>query len=194
MSSEGIQGDEWNAYVTLDTYSRDERGIACRARAPWRHSARSSRRSHDLPGRTGRPSTGRRGTGDRTSTTREVCEMQNAETVLGVLNHWRATCIERCPRGSEGSHAEKDLSKQAPRRVAYPVDRSRWPARRRRVGGTPAARGTSPHTSGQVSECAQSTDSWGCRVVWRGRFIQRPMSRHSRLGIPDIGLLASCSR
>jgi hypothetical protein len=27
MSSEGIQGDEWDAYVTLDTYVRDERGI-----------------------------------------------------------------------------------------------------------------------------------------------------------------------
>jgi hypothetical protein len=28
MSSEDIQGDEWDAYVTLATYSRDERGIA----------------------------------------------------------------------------------------------------------------------------------------------------------------------
>ena len=45
MSSEDIQGDEWDAYVTLETYSRDERGIACRARALRRHSARSSRRS-----------------------------------------------------------------------------------------------------------------------------------------------------
>src|SRR5664279_313973 len=68
MPSEGIQGDEWAAYVTLDTYGTDERGIAYGARALRRHSARSSRRSHDLPGRTGRPSTGRRGTGDRTPT------------------------------------------------------------------------------------------------------------------------------
>jgi len=37
--------------------------------------------------------------------------MQSAEVVLGVLrDHWRATCIERCPRGSEGSRTEKDLS------------------------------------------------------------------------------------
>jgi hypothetical protein len=43
MPSEGIEGDEWGAYVTLDTYGRDERGIAYRARAPGRHSARSSR-------------------------------------------------------------------------------------------------------------------------------------------------------
>ena len=30
LPSEGDQGDEWDAYVTLDTYDRDERGIA-----PW---------------------------------------------------------------------------------------------------------------------------------------------------------------
>ena len=35
MPSEGIEGDEWDAYVTLDTYDHDERGIACRARALW---------------------------------------------------------------------------------------------------------------------------------------------------------------
>jgi hypothetical protein len=51
MSNEDIQGDEWDAYVTLDTYVRDERGIAYGARALRRHSARSSRRSHDLPGK-----------------------------------------------------------------------------------------------------------------------------------------------
>jgi hypothetical protein len=28
MSSEDIQGDEWAAYVALDTYDEDERGIA----------------------------------------------------------------------------------------------------------------------------------------------------------------------
>src|SRR5688500_3714316 len=64
----------------------DERGIACRARALWRQSARSSRRSHDLPGRAGKPSAGRMGTGDfghRQDC--EVCEMQDAEVVLGVL-------------------------------------------------------------------------------------------------------------
>ena len=65
MPSEGIQGDELGAYVTLDTYGRDERGIAYGVRALWRHSARSSRRRNDLPGRTGEPSAGRRGTGDR---------------------------------------------------------------------------------------------------------------------------------
>jgi hypothetical protein len=48
--------------------------------------------------------------------------MQNAEVVLGVLrDHWRATCIERCPRGSAGSCAQKGLVFQVPRRAAYLV-------------------------------------------------------------------------
>src|ERR1035441_5110167 len=46
---------------------------------------RSSRRSDDLPRRTGRPSAGRRALGDRIFEGREVCVMQNAETVLNVL-------------------------------------------------------------------------------------------------------------
>src|SRR6201993_1292198 len=51
----------------------------------WRRRPRSSRRSHARPRRTGEPSAGRRGTGDWTSENREVCVMQNAETVLSVL-------------------------------------------------------------------------------------------------------------
>src|SRR5262249_30526630 len=43
-----------------------ERGIAYGARAPGRRSPRSSRRSHDRPGRPVTPGTGRRGTGDLT--------------------------------------------------------------------------------------------------------------------------------
>src|SRR6266542_5248542 len=67
------------------TYDRDERGIAYGARALWRHRPRSSRASNAAPGRTGRPSAGRRGPGDWIFNDREACEMQNAETVLGVL-------------------------------------------------------------------------------------------------------------
>ena len=81
MPSEGIQGDEWGAYVTLDTSIRDERGIAYGARALWGHSGRSSRGSNDPPRRTA----GRRATGDRRPPDRKVCVMQNAETVLGIL-------------------------------------------------------------------------------------------------------------
>ena len=72
------------------TYDRDERGIAYGARALWRHRPRSSRASNAAPGRTGRPSAGRRGPGDWIFNDREACEMQNAETVLGVLRE-RAT-------------------------------------------------------------------------------------------------------
>jgi hypothetical protein len=43
------------------TYGKDERGIAYRARALRRRSSRSSRRSNDLPGRTGKPSTWAKG-------------------------------------------------------------------------------------------------------------------------------------
>ena len=32
MPSEGIQGDAWDAYLTLFTCNRDERGIAYRTR------------------------------------------------------------------------------------------------------------------------------------------------------------------
>jgi hypothetical protein len=67
------------------SYGRDERGIAYGARVLWRRRSRSSRGSHAPPGRTGKPSAGRRGPGDRTFKGREVCEMQNAEAVLDVL-------------------------------------------------------------------------------------------------------------
>ena len=49
MPSEGVQGDEWATYVPLDTYDKDERGIAYGTRVLGRQSARSSRRSDDLP-------------------------------------------------------------------------------------------------------------------------------------------------
>jgi hypothetical protein len=34
LPSEGNQGDEWDAYVTLDAYDRDERGINPRGASP----------------------------------------------------------------------------------------------------------------------------------------------------------------
>ena len=45
MPGEGIQGDEWAAYVPLDTYHRDERGIAYRTRVLWRRRPRCDTRS-----------------------------------------------------------------------------------------------------------------------------------------------------
>jgi hypothetical protein len=81
---EGIEGDEWDAYVTL-SYGQDEHGIAYGTRVLWRRRSGSSRRSHARPGRTGEPSTGRSSPGDRIFGSREVCVTQNAETVLDVL-------------------------------------------------------------------------------------------------------------
>jgi len=93
MPSEGIQGDEWATYVPLDTYNKDERGIAYGTRVLGRRRSGSSRRSHDLPRRTGKPSTGRSRPGDRTPPRREVDVMPNVETVRGV------------PRGAEWEHS-----------------------------------------------------------------------------------------
>ena len=38
---------------------------------------------------------------------REVCRMQNAETVLNVIRHWRAGCGESRTSGSEGGRRKK---------------------------------------------------------------------------------------
>ena len=84
MPSEGIEGDEWDAYLTLP-YDQDEHGIAYGTRVLWRRRPRSSRRSNARPRRAGKPPAGRRGPGDRASEDREVCVMQNAGTVLDVL-------------------------------------------------------------------------------------------------------------
>src|SRR3954447_1461424 len=65
--------------------TRTYHGIAYGARALRRRSARSSRRSNDLPGRPGEPVTGRRGTGDHDVHRWEACVMQSAETVLDVI-------------------------------------------------------------------------------------------------------------
>ena len=61
MPNEGIQGDEWDAYVMLFTCNWDERGIAYGHEPYGRRRPRSSRRSHARPRRTGEPSAGRGG-------------------------------------------------------------------------------------------------------------------------------------
>src|SRR5919199_6275086 len=85
MPREGIQGDEWAAYVTLPRTTGTYHGIAYRARAPGRRRASSSRGSNAPPGSPGKPGAGRSGSGDLDNSDEKVCEMQNAETVLGVL-------------------------------------------------------------------------------------------------------------
>ncbi len=102
MPRQGIQGDERDAYVTLDTYSKDERGIACRARALWRHSAVVVAGVTTCQGgREGRPQA--KGTGDRTPTRADryaKCKTPKrcwVSSVTAAAKAFRATsCIDSC--------------------------------------------------------------------------------------------------
>ena len=63
MDTESIQGNKRGTYVALLHPTATNHGIAYGARALWRRSFHSSRRSNDRPGRTGKPFTGRREAG-----------------------------------------------------------------------------------------------------------------------------------
>src|SRR6266581_1297894 len=78
MPSEGIEGDEWGAYVVLERSSVTEHGMVSRTRVPRSRSANSTRGSHVPPGRTGEPCTGGSGTGGWRARSCEVREMRNA--------------------------------------------------------------------------------------------------------------------
>ena len=54
-SSEDGQGDEWAAYVVLDTYSEDVPRDHLQGASPRVRSAHGSRRSHDRPRGPGKP-------------------------------------------------------------------------------------------------------------------------------------------
>src|SRR5260370_605989 len=96
MPSEGIQGDEWGAYVVLARSSVTEHGMASRTRVRGSRSAHSTRGSDAPPGRTGEPCTGGSGTGGRMPRSCEVREMRNAKAGLVIgravleRGHWRA--------------------------------------------------------------------------------------------------------
>src|SRR5438128_12060850 len=96
MPSEGIQGDEWGAYVVLARSSVTEHGIAYRTRVQGSRSANSTRGDDVPPGRTGEPCTGGSGTGGRMTRSCEVRVMRIAEAgqviVRAMLGkgHWRA--------------------------------------------------------------------------------------------------------
>src|SRR5665811_1574725 len=95
----------------------------------WRRRPRSSRESNASPGRTGKPSTGPRGPGDRTLKLRKVCEMQNAETVLGVLRGSLESPVPRNGHAGFGGrpHGKGPAERQAPRRAVDPTfSMHRW--------------------------------------------------------------------
>ena len=96
MPNEGIEGDEWGAYVVLGRFAVTEHGMAYRTRVPGSRSANTTRGSDGPPGRTGEPCTGGSGTGGRMPRTYEVREMRSAEAGLVIArallekDHWRA--------------------------------------------------------------------------------------------------------
>jgi hypothetical protein len=127
MPSEGIQGDEWAAYVPLDTYDQDERGIAYGTRVLWRRRSGSSRRSHDLPRRAGKQATGR---ADQAAGHHHPGGRRNAErrpgarcprVAVGVRplpreDRWRARCSESGHGGfGPGAAGKGSGANQAPR-------------------------------------------------------------------------------
>ncbi len=96
MPSEGIEGDEWGAYVVLERSSVTEHGMVSRTRVPRSRSANSTRGSHAPPGRTGEPCTGGSGTGGRMPRSCEVRAMRNAEAGVGIIR-----CEVRAMRNAE---------------------------------------------------------------------------------------------
>src|SRR5882724_7235243 len=96
MPSEGIQGDEWGAYVVLARFAVTEHGMVSRTRVPRSRSTNSTRGSHAPPGRTGEPCTGGSCTGGRMPRSCEVRARRNAEAGVGIIRavlergHWRA--------------------------------------------------------------------------------------------------------
>src|SRR6266511_316489 len=89
--SEGVQGDAWGAYVTLPPTTETNAGSPV-GREPYGDGGLVVV-AGATTGQGGRESRlhRRRGPGDWTPKTREVCEMQSAETVLGVLRE-RGRC------------------------------------------------------------------------------------------------------
>jgi hypothetical protein len=85
MPSEGIEGDEWAAYLTLPRVTGTNVGSPTGREPPGDGGPVVV--AGVTPGQGGRESRpqGEGGQVIRTRNRREVCVMQNAETVLGVL-------------------------------------------------------------------------------------------------------------
>ena len=96
MPNEGIEGDEWGAYVVLARFAVTKHGMAYRARARGSRSANSTRGGDVPPGHTGEPCTGGSGTGGRMTRSCEVRVMRIAKAGEVIVRarlgqgHWRA--------------------------------------------------------------------------------------------------------
>src|SRR6266487_574767 len=63
---------------------RTEHGMTYKPRGSWSQSLHSSRRSHDLPGRLGKPAVGRRKTGDAESQLKRGMRNARCQGLLGT--------------------------------------------------------------------------------------------------------------
>ena len=167
--------------------AQGEFGMAYGARALRPRSVRSSRRSHDLPGRTGKPSTGRRDTGALRSTT--TVRYARCET---PQPYWRsfvtAAGKENGPRGWPPATARPCSSAAPATRASITAD-ARHGAHDKGTGEPDARKsGTSGSGRGRRKRARQLAPR------------RRPTSRHAGIcgsrglqcpGYPTWGLLWS---
>src|SRR6266446_9518062 len=85
MPSEGMQGDEWGAYVVRVRFAVTEHGMAYRTRVPRSRSANSTRGGNVPPRHTGEPCTGGSGTGGGIARRCEVREMRSAVAARAIV-------------------------------------------------------------------------------------------------------------
>ncbi len=100
MGNEPIEGDEQGTYLVLKRTKPTECGIAYSPQGAWRQSHRTSRRSHDLPGRAGKRHTGRRVAG---GTCHNRMELEGREMRKPFLILTAMRCFSGKPSALKGA-------------------------------------------------------------------------------------------
>src|SRR5262249_30503482 len=133
-------------------------------------------RGNDLPRGTGRPSTGRRGLGDWTPEGREVCVMQNAETVLSVLR-------ERGRRGLPCNQLYRQLFNPQMYELAYGRIYSNKGAMTAGTDGE-TADGMSLGKMGRIIDAVRH-ERYRFKPAWRIYIPKKDTSKTRPLGLPS---------
>jgi len=115
LANDARQGNEWATYGALGRTVKTHHGIAYPPRGARQRSLNSSRRA-------GKPLTWRSQAGDSTPNDEEVCEMRDADTVVGIigesdLSHWRAVCADNVHARFGGEKWKRALPPKAPRQL-----------------------------------------------------------------------------